>query len=94
MRSLSRPKAMSAERLQWLELAEQIAAVGHWCLALNTKELTWSDQMFRIHGLDPTGWPPSFDAAIRAFHPDDRGEAEKAMNRAIETGGSGQRNRC
>ena len=43
--------------------------------------------MFRIHGLDPTGWPPSFDAAIRAFHPDDRGEAEKAMNRAIETGG-------
>lgn len=87
MSSLSRPKAMSAERLQWLELAEQIAAVGHWWLALNTKELTWSDQMFRIHGLDPTGWPPSFDAAIRAFHPDDRGEAEKAMNRAIETGG-------
>lgn len=79
--------AIDAERVQWLELVERIAAVGYWWLTLDSRELRWSDQMFRIYGLDPTESPPPLDAALSAFHPDDCDEARASIERAIESGG-------
>jgi hypothetical protein len=47
-------QALNAQLL----LAEQLAGVGHWRLALPSRTLTWSAEIFRIFGFDPAGKVP------------------------------------
>jgi len=51
--------------------AEQIAHIGHWLLDVPSGQLTWSPEMFRIHGLDPEDRQPSVEEAFGFYHPDD-----------------------
>ncbi len=61
-----------------LQLAETMAGVGHWRLDAATGEVEWSDEVYRIHGLDRGGFDPSLDAAI-AFY-DEEGRAAVAAH--------------
>ena len=67
---------------RFFELASKTASVGHWRLDLETQELEWSDEVFRIHGL-PVGAPPALDQAINAYHPDDRAMVAKWLDDCI-----------
>jgi PAS domain S-box-containing protein len=69
-----------------LLMAEEIAGVGHWHLAVPTLLVTWSHEVFRIHGLEPRDGPPTLAAAIAAYHPDDRASVAGHVERAIEEG--------
>jgi len=55
-----------------LELVEEIAHVGYWRYDLANQRLTWSDEIYRIHGVEKPGYTPSLDAAIHAYHKDDQ----------------------
>ncbi|KAF5041073.1 Adaptive-response sensory-kinase SasA [anaerobic digester metagenome] len=55
-----------------LSRAEEIAHLGSWELDLVTHTLSWSDEVYRILGLQPGEREPSFDALLDAAHPDDR----------------------
>ncbi len=72
------------ETNQRLQLASQIAGVGHWRVTLPSLSLWWSDEVFQIHGIDPACGAPSVDAAIAAYHPDDRATIALHVKRAIE----------
>lgn len=78
--SLDRQRAQ--ERV-WLELAEEIAHVGHWRLNLVDQSVVWSDEIYRIHGLDKTSGPPDLEAAINAYHPDDQDLVRDAVAQTI-----------
>ncbi|MFB2972959.1 PAS domain S-box protein [Aerosakkonema sp. BLCC-F183] len=52
--------------------AQRIAHLGSWQLDLRTKERIWSDETFRIFGLDPNGAAPTQAAFLQMVHPDDR----------------------
>ncbi len=69
-----------------LLLAEQIAQVGHWRVDLASETLTWSDEIYRIHGVDPATFTPSLDAAVEAYHPDDRQEVARKFAIAARDG--------
>ena len=70
-----------------LGMAEQIAEIGHWNIDLaNGYALTWSAEVYDIHGVDPACFIPNLDNAIAAYHPDDRQHIAQAVNRTIETG--------
>jgi diguanylate cyclase (GGDEF)-like protein len=56
---------------RYFELASQTAQIGHWRLELKTQQLSWSDEVFRIHGL-PVGRVPPLEDAVEAYHPEDR----------------------
>ena len=56
----------------WLLLAEEIAHVGHWRVSYPEQALFWSNEIFRIHGLDRASFIPDLENAIAAFHPQDR----------------------
>jgi diguanylate cyclase (GGDEF)-like protein len=70
------------EQMRLLELAEGAAHVGHWRLDMSTQLLTWSREVFRIHGLDGNV-PPALEDAINAYHPDDRVLVMADMEEAI-----------
>ena len=45
--------------------------MGHWSWNPNTNEVHWSDNMCRLHGIEPSKFNPTFDFAIQYTHPDD-----------------------
>lgn len=68
-----------------LKTAQRIGKLGSWEFDVETGEIWWSDEVFRIFGLDPEAGPPSFDALQQLFHPDDRAHHQQAVQRAIDT---------
>ena len=46
--------------------------------------LYWSDETYRIFGLDPRNGVPSREAALQTIHPDDRERVREEARRAIE----------
>lgn len=75
-------QARLAEKMRLLQLAETAANVGHWRLDTGSGTITWSAQVFRIHGIDGDV-PPALDAAIEAYHPEDRALVSERIEAAI-----------
>ena len=75
-----------SSRLQMLELAERMHGTGHWYADLEKQTVTWSAEIYRIHGLEPKTFKPTIAGAIDAYHPDDRARVSAALNAAIERG--------
>ncbi|KQU05157.1 hypothetical protein ASG60_00210 [Methylobacterium sp. Leaf469] len=86
LRDTTRLKAAEAEAhaaTHLLGMAEEVAHVGHWLIGLPGFALTWSEEVFRIHGVDPATFVPTLAAAIQAYHPDDRARVEACIAAAI-----------
>ncbi|KAF0219757.1 MAG: putative PAS/PAC sensor [Geobacteraceae bacterium] len=66
-----------------LAKAQQIAHVGNWDWNIQTNELHWSDEVYRILGLYPQGFEATYEAFLRAVHPDDRGLVNRSVNAAL-----------
>jgi PAS domain S-box-containing protein len=75
-----------AEANRLLRLAEQVANVGHWRLEVPTRSLTWSDELYRIHGLTKEHFVPDLERAIAAYHPEDRVRIKELISKAIHMG--------
>ena len=75
-----------AEHLQLLEMAETVTGIGHWRLDRTTNRVVWSDEVYRIYGVDRTTFDPTLDDALKYFHPDGRAILEGLLQRAAETG--------
>ena len=77
---------VQAERLALLKLAEQMSAVGHWRFDVVSGEVTWSDEVYRIHGFEPGEIVPDYELVLAAYHPGDAEVLASAVSQAIETG--------
>ena len=71
-----------------LGLAQRAASAGLWDWDLGTKEVTWSDEIYRIYGLDPQTDKPGFEAWNTVLHPHDRQRAQAAVADAARRHGS------
>lgn len=69
---------------QLLMEAQQIAGMGHFEMNLQTQQLTWSDSLCRIYGLDPATHQPDIQAFYALLHPDDREVVERAVQTALQ----------
>lgn len=64
--------------------AQRIAHSGSWVWdILENKEL-WSDEIFRIFGLEPQEFPATYEAFLDSIHPDDRELVERAVENALK----------
>ena len=61
--------------------------VGRWLWDVGTDAVQWSDELHRIHGIDPLEFAGTLDAHVECAHPDDRDRLREAMRTAA---GSGQ----
>lgn len=66
-----------------LSRAQSIAHVGHWDWNIATGSLAWSDEIYRIFGLDPQAFGATYEAFLERVHPDDSEFVTNAVNRAL-----------
>jgi PAS domain S-box-containing protein len=66
--------------------AQRIAKIGSWDIDHTTGQQWWSDEVFRIFGLEPGSVPPGQAIAKEAIHPDDRVGVEHALVESIRHG--------
>ena len=74
-----------AEQTRKAAMAEEIAGVGYWRMDTATQEITWSDQMFHIYGLE-RGPEPPLATAMAMTHPEDLASSRALLEASIATG--------
>ena len=63
----------------------EMAKVGGWELDLSTKEALMTDEVCRIHGVEP-GYKPKLEEAIKFYAPESIPALEATLKKTIETG--------
>lgn len=69
-----------------LAQAEKLAIVGSWELEVDTKTLRWSEQFFRMLGLEPQKEPVQYGRGVAMIHPDDRERAQRDVDKLLAGG--------
>ncbi len=72
--------------LEKLNEAQQIAMIGSWEWDLITNKVWWSDETYKIFGVDPLNFIPSFEANGNYIHPDDIENYKKSFEHCLQTG--------
>lgn len=67
-----------------LKEAQQVAQIGSWEFEVASQRSLWSEQMFRIVGLDPDQAEPSYLELLSLIPADDQKQLVTALNRAIQ----------
>lgn len=67
-----------------LKKAQVISNMGNWIWDMRTNELIWSDQIYRIFGLEPGEIKPDYTAFLNFIHPDDVQKVSNAIQNSID----------
>ncbi len=82
MRDISERKKAEEKILQSekeLKRAQQVAHVGNWIWNIKTNKLIWSDEMYRIFGIDKSTFTGDLNEVIHLrIHPDDQEKVFKS----------------
>ncbi|MGE5635711.1 MAG: SpoIIE family protein phosphatase [Nocardioidaceae bacterium] len=76
------------EREERLAEAQAIAHVGSWDWDIERDVITWSDELFRIYGLEKDSFSLQYHAYLERVHPNDRELVQTTVRRALQSGGS------
>jgi PAS domain S-box-containing protein len=72
--------------LRRFEQAQEIAHLGHWEIDLPSRMSAWSDETYRILGMNPGEATPSRGKMIYHIHPEDRHKVKASTRRGFENG--------
>ncbi len=81
--ALSRSLQESKARL---EEAQSVAHVGYWDWDLETGEIIWSDETYRIFGFKPQERPMDIETVSGLVHPDDREALYSTVDEEVAVG--------
>jgi PAS domain S-box-containing protein len=70
------------EAVQRLADIQSLSHIGTWTLELGTGALRWSEEVYRMLGLDAQTFVPSLASYLRLVHPDDRPLLQRANEQA------------
>ena len=66
----------------YLSEGQRLAHMGSW--AFNAAGFDyWSSELFHIHGLDPTGKPPTVEGYLDLVHPEDRDSMQQEIQKML-----------
>jgi diguanylate cyclase (GGDEF)-like protein/PAS domain S-box-containing protein len=63
--------------------SQRIAHLGTWEWDVRTGKVWWSEETFRIYGVEPDELVPTFEKLIEVVHPDDRDLLREAIHGAL-----------
>ena len=84
-RAMEAAQAALRESEQRLSFAQAAAGAGIWDWNIPSGEMAWTEELYRLFGLDPAKDRAGFDAWQNVVHPDDRAAADARIARAIAT---------
>ncbi|MCR9152499.1 MAG: PAS domain-containing protein [Bacteroidetes bacterium] len=69
-------------RLKQAELlqSQKLAKIGSWILNVQTNDVDWTDELYKMYGLDPGLAPPGYDDHAKLFSP----ESWERLSAAVE----------
>ncbi len=83
-------RRQSEEALQrsngMLSQAQELGHLGSWELDLVHNRLSWSDEVYRIIGLQPQEFGARYEAFLEAVHPEDRKAVDEAYSGSLRDG--------
>jgi PAS domain S-box-containing protein len=71
-----------------LEESQKVARLGNWEHHLETGQITWSKQLFKLFNRDPAQLAPNYQELLQLFYPEDGQKLAQAVERAASTGES------
>lgn len=69
---------------QALEKAQEIARLGTWEYDVANNEIIWSDEVYRIFGVEIETFDNTFDSFIGLIHPDDREYVQSEITASMD----------
>ncbi|WP_020677881.1 PAS domain S-box protein [Geopsychrobacter electrodiphilus] len=72
-----------ARRTSSLTEAQRIAHLGNWEWDIVNDMLIWSDEIYRIFGLEPQQFDANYEAFLNAVHPQDRQLMDDSLREAL-----------
>ena len=66
--------------------AQHMAQVGSWNWDLQSNAMSWSDELYRIFGIDPKAFNPAYESFVAEFvHPEDRALVRGVVESSLKT---------
>lgn len=84
--ALRESECLTSEIIEKMNEAQCVAMVGSWDWNLQTNHVWWSDETYRIFGVTPKSFTPSFEQNTRFIHPDDLEKYNKTFEHCLQTG--------
>jgi PAS domain S-box-containing protein len=75
-----------AKRESQLADAQRVAHIGSWEWDIATNAISWSDELYRIHGFELDEFDASFEGFMECIHPDDRELVDEIVKKAFRDG--------
>jgi PAS domain S-box-containing protein len=79
-------RAALAQAAARLAEAQSIAHIGSWEWDLRHDTITWSDELYRIFGLERGSEPLSYSPYLEQVHPEDRARVDETVRQALADG--------
>lgn len=81
--AISRDITASRRRDKLMVDTQGVAHLGTWEWDVTKPHATWSGELYRIYGLTPETYTPSYEAYLKMVHDDDRQRVSDATNRVF-----------
>ncbi|MFC1490660.1 PAS domain S-box protein [Candidatus Latescibacterota bacterium] len=67
-----------------LKEAQRIAHLGSWSWDVTTGSVDWTEEVYKIYGLDPNEFEPQIESVMSRFHPDDQEISQQLIQQSIK----------
>jgi PAS domain S-box-containing protein len=69
-----------------LREAQRVGRIGSWSWDARADRITWSEEYYRIYGLDPSRPPPGYRHHLAAYTPESAARLDAAVQRSMQIG--------
>lgn len=76
---------IQATQVQLIE-AQVVARIGSWEWDIPKNVVTWSDELYRVYGVDKKTFGASYEGFLKLVHVDDRPRVDGIIKKAFQTG--------
>ena len=74
---------VQAKRMRLLEMSERLSGVGYWRVCVAARTVEWSDEVYRMHGVERATFDLNLDTALQLFEPDVRRKVGAAFDKSM-----------